>query len=41
MTGDGRFSTTYTFGAGQASSFQPFWFRIFVVADGVISIFAE
>ena len=28
MTGNGRFSTTYTFGAGQASSFQRFWFQI-------------
>ena len=28
VTGNGRFSTTYTFGAGQASSFQRFWFQI-------------
>jgi hypothetical protein len=28
VTGNGRFSTTYTFGAGQASSFQTFWFEI-------------
>ena len=28
VTGSGRFTTTYTFGAGQASSFQRFWFQI-------------
>jgi hypothetical protein len=28
VTGNGRFSTTYTFGAGQASSFQRFWFQL-------------
>ena len=28
VTGNGRFKTTYTFGAGQASSFQRFWFEI-------------
>jgi hypothetical protein len=28
VTGNGRFSTTYTFGAGQASSYQSFWFEI-------------
>ena len=28
VTGSGRFSTTYTFGAGQASSYQRFWFQI-------------
>jgi hypothetical protein len=28
VTGNGRFSTTYTFGAGQASSYQSFWFQI-------------
>ena len=28
VTGNGRFSTTYTFGAGQASSYRSFWFQI-------------
>jgi hypothetical protein len=28
VTGNGRFSTTYTFGAGQASSYQSFWFQL-------------
>ncbi len=28
VTGSGRFSTTYTFGAGQASSHQSFWFQL-------------
>ena len=28
VTGNGRFSTTYTFGAGQASSHQSFWFQL-------------
>jgi hypothetical protein len=28
VTGNGRFSTTYTFGAGQVSSFQRFWFQL-------------
>jgi hypothetical protein len=28
VTGNGRFSTTYTFGAGQSSSFQRFWFQL-------------
>jgi hypothetical protein len=28
VSGTGRFSTTYTFGAGQASSYQTFWFQI-------------
>jgi hypothetical protein len=28
VTGSGRFKTTYTFGAGQASSYQRFWFEI-------------
>jgi hypothetical protein len=28
VTGNGRFTTTYTFGAGEASSFQRFWFQI-------------
>ena len=28
VTGSGRFTTMYTFGAGQASSFQRFWFQI-------------
>jgi hypothetical protein len=28
VSGTGRFSTSYTFGAGQASSYQTFWFQI-------------
>jgi hypothetical protein len=28
VTGNGRFSTTYTFGAGQASVYQSFWFQL-------------
>jgi hypothetical protein len=28
VAGKGRFSTTYAFGAGQASSYQRFWFQI-------------
>ncbi len=28
VTGNGHFSTTYTFGAGQATSYQRFWFQI-------------
>ncbi|MGH3264529.1 MAG: hypothetical protein ACRDNS_21325, partial [Trebonia sp.] len=28
VTGNGRFTTTYTFGAGQASSYQRFWFQL-------------
>ena len=28
VTGNGRFTTTYTFGAGHARSFQRFWFQI-------------
>jgi len=28
VTGNGRFSTTYMFGAGQASSYQSFWFQL-------------
>jgi hypothetical protein len=28
VAGNGRFSTTYTFGAGQASSYQSFWFQL-------------
>ena len=28
VTGNGRFSTTYTFGAGQASVYQAFWFEL-------------
>ena len=41
VTGNGRFSTTYTFGAGQASSFQRVLVPDRVVADGLVSIFAE
>jgi hypothetical protein len=28
ISGNGRFSTTYTFGAGQASVYQSFWFQL-------------
>jgi len=28
VTGDGRFSTTYTFGLGDPSIFRPYWFQI-------------
>jgi hypothetical protein len=28
VTGNGRFSATYTFGAGQASVYQSFWFQL-------------
>jgi hypothetical protein len=28
VAGNGRFSTTYTFGAGQASFYQSFWFQL-------------
>jgi hypothetical protein len=28
VTGNGRFSATYTFGAGQASVHQSFWFQL-------------
>jgi hypothetical protein len=28
VTGNGRFSTTYTFGAGEASVYQSFWFQL-------------
>ena len=34
VTGNGRFSTTYTFGAGQAGSFQRFWFQIATLPMG-------
>ena len=28
VSGNGRFTTTYTFGLGDPSDFQPFWFQI-------------
>jgi hypothetical protein len=28
VSGDGRFSTTYTFGAGEPSAFRSFWFQV-------------
>ena len=34
VTGNGRFTTTYTFGAGHASSFQRFWFQIATLPMG-------
>jgi hypothetical protein len=34
VTGNGRFTTTYTFGAGQASIFKSFWFQIATLPMG-------
>ena len=34
VTGNGRFTTTYTFGDGQASIFKSFWFQIATLPMG-------
>jgi hypothetical protein len=34
VTGDGRFTTTYTFGAGYAGIFKSFWFQIATLPMG-------